>query len=51
MTNSPLIRATRTSEIGPSNGISLHARAALAAKPARASGISTPSAENKITLT
>ncbi len=44
-TNSPLIRATRTSEIGPLNGISDTARAADAARPANASGISVPSAE------
>ena len=33
--NSPLIRPTRTSEIGPSNGMSLTAIAAEAARPAR----------------
>ena len=51
MTYSPLMRATRTSEIGHSKGISEHANAHDAAKPARASGWSTPSAEKRITLT
>ena len=51
ITNSPLILATRTSLIGPSNGMSLAANAAEAAKPAKASGMSTPSAEKRITFT
>ena len=38
MINCPLIRATRTSEIGPLNGTSDTIKAAEAAKPARASG-------------
>ena len=45
ITNCPSIRATRTSEIGPPNGMSETASAAEAAKPASASGMSTPSAE------
>ena len=49
--NFPSTRATRTSEIGPLKGISETARAAEAAKPANASGISSPSAENNITFT
>ena len=51
MTNSPLTRATRTSEMGNSNGMSEQARAQLAAKPASASGWSTPSAEKSMTFT
>ncbi|OQA49550.1 MAG: hypothetical protein BWY47_00717 [Bacteroidetes bacterium ADurb.Bin302] len=51
ITNFPSIRATRTSEIGPLNGISLTAIAADAAKPANASGISSPSAEYIVTFT
>ena len=51
ITYSPLIRATRTSEIGPLKGTSETARAAEAARPARASGMSSPSAEYKVTLT
>ena len=51
MTNSPLIRATRTSEIGPLKGISETARAAEAASPANASGMSTPSAEKRMMFT
>ena len=43
--NEPLIRPTRTSEIGPLKGMSETANAADAAKPANASGISSPSAE------
>ena len=50
-TNSPSMRATRTSEIGPLNGISETAIAAEAARPASASGISTPSAEYSVTFT
>ena len=37
--NCPLIRPTRTSDIGPSKGISETAKQAEAAKPAKASGI------------
>ena len=48
---SPLMRDTRTSEIGPPKGISETARAADAARPAKASGISTPSAEKRMILT
>ena len=51
MTNSPSMRATRTSEIGPWNGTSDTERAADAASPASASGISMPSAEKSVTLT
>ena len=51
MTYSPPMRATRTSLMGHSNGISEQARAVEAAKPARASGWSTPSAEKRIMLT
>ncbi len=51
MTYSPLMRATRTSEMGHSNGISEQASAQDAAKPARASGWSTPSALKRITFT
>ena len=36
--NSPLTRATRTSEIGPLNGTSLTAIHALAANPTKLSG-------------
>ncbi len=49
--NLPFILATRTSEIGPLKGMSETAIAAEAASPANASGISTPSAENNMTLT
>ena len=38
MTYSPSMRATRTSEMGPPNGMSDTASAADAARPARASG-------------
>ena len=51
MTYSPPMRATRTSLIGHSKGISEQANAVEAAKPARASGWSTPSADKSITLT
>ena len=44
MTNSPLTRATRTSDIGPSKGTSDTAMAALAAKPAKLSGSTSLSA-------
>ena len=47
----PSMRATRTSEIGHSNGISEHASAADAANPARASGWSLPSALRSMMLT
>ena len=47
----PSVRATRTSEIGPLKGISETAKAAEAAKPANASGKSSPSAENNIIFT
>ena len=50
-TYSPLTLATLTSDMGHSNGMSEHAKAADAAKPANASGCSTPSAERSITLT
>jgi len=45
------MRATRTSEIGPPKGMSDTVSAAEAAKPAKASGISTPSAEYKMMFT
>ena len=45
------MRATRTSEIGPLKGTSDTARAAEAARPASASGMSMPSAEYRVTLT
>ena len=51
MTNSPLIRLTRTSETGPPNGRSEVARAAEAARPARASGWMSFSAEIRLMLT
>ena len=51
ITNSPWIRATRTSEIGPWKGISLTAKAADAASPANASGIDSSSAEYRVTCT
>ena len=51
MQYSPLILATLTSEIGPLNGISLTAIAAEAAKPARASGWISFSAEMRLTVT
>ena len=51
MTNSPLMRATLTSEMGPPNGMSLTASAADAANPARASGIVSLSAEIRFTVT
>ena len=51
ITNLPSILATRTSEIGPLNGISETARAADAAKPAKASGIISLSAEIKVIIT
>ena len=50
-TYSPFTRATRTSDMGHSNGMSEHASAHEAAKPARASGWSTPSAEKRMMLT
>ena len=43
MTNFPSILATRTSEIGPLNGISDTAKAADAARPASASGSTSSS--------
>ena len=49
--NSPLIRATRTSEIGPSKGMSLTASADEAARPASASGWMSFSAEMRFTFT
>ena len=49
--NSPLILATRTSEIGPSNGMSLTASADDAARPASASGWISFSAEIRFTFT
>ena len=49
--NSPSILATRTSEIGPRKGRSLVARAAEAARPARASGWMSFSAETSQMLT
>ena len=45
---SPLILATRTSEIGPLNGISETASAAAAARPTKASGKTSESAEIKL---
>ena len=48
---SPLIFATRTSEIGPLNGISDTAKAAAAAKPTNASGNTSESAEIKLIKT
>ena len=51
ITNSPLIRDTRTSEIGPPNGTSETASAADAASPASASGMISLSAEIKLTVT
>ena len=51
ITNSPSIRATRTSLMGPLNGMSLTAIAADAARPAKASGISMPSAEYMVMFT
>ena len=44
-TNSPFILATRTSEIGPLNGISDTIKAADAAKAANASGLTSFSTE------
>ena len=51
ITSSPLMRATRTSEIGPANGTSDTASAAEAASPASASGIMSLSAEMRLTCT
>ena len=51
MTYSPFILATLTSEMGPSKGMSEHASAAEAANPARASGMSVPSAEKSMMFT
>jgi polyribonucleotide nucleotidyltransferase len=45
------ILATRTSDIGPLNGMSDTARAADAASPARASGIISISAETRLIVT
>ena len=50
-TNLPSIRPTLTSDIGPLKGISDTARAAEAASPANASGISIPSEENMVIVT
>ena len=46
MMNSPLTRPTRTSDIGPLNGMFETAIAADAAKPQSASGLLTPSYDN-----
>ncbi len=50
-TNFPSMRETRASDIGPLKGISETAKAAEAAKPANASGISSPSEEYSVTFT
>ena len=47
----PSMRATRTSEIGPLNGMSETAIAADAARPASESGMTFSSAENNVMLT
>ena len=51
ITYSPLIRPTRTSEIGPLKGISETAKAAAPAKQASASGRISVSSEIKVTNT
>ena len=51
MAYSPLRRTTRTSEIGPPNGMSDTASAADAASPASASGWMSLSAEMSVTVT
>ena len=51
MQYSPLMRATRTSEIGPPKGMSDTASEAEAARPASASGWMSLSAEMRLTVT
>ena len=51
MIYSPLIFATLTSEIGPLKGMSETAKAAAAANPTKASGLTSESAEIRLMFT